>query len=382
MLALFNIRISTVKVMFDKVFKSINGFFDPKYVDTTPIPKQENSPDDLIQKVKKTILESGMFEHAKNYEKIPISKTIPSMSKLFSDLNKDDEYIQHFLENLKFLAENEVYRVKKKAYFDYLLFSSVNQPFNSLVKTNPRSLEFFAKYLNFVEEKISVSEIVSSFNFINEEREKMSEVALKKPISELMKLRNWIFFEKIKKSSKRRFVMYFNDWTLKNSQIIEYNVKAIFKLFWQLDLLIRGAEEGAIEELLKANNTIGKMIQYFDSDGKLTNLARLRIYRNGTFHPKVDFIYNQRENERKLVFEDNYGKIEVDIEGFVSDFKKITIFIATINYLVANTLYKADNDGQNVFQVNYEYAKTNGMRKFWTWQTKEKNTNRYLKYLQ
>ena len=366
--------------MFDKIFSSINDFFDPKRFDTTPIPKRENNPDELIQKVKKTILESGMFEHAKNYEKIPISKTFPSMFKLFGDLIKDDEYLQHLLKNLRFLAENEGYWIKKKPYFDYLLFSSINQPFNSLLKTNPRSLEFFAKYLNFVEAKISVSEIVSSFNFINEEKEKMNEVALKKPISELMKLRNWIFFEKIKKSSKRRFVMYFNDWTLKNSQIIEYNVKAIFKLFWQLDLLIRGAEEGAIEELLKANNTIGKMIQYFDSDGKLKNLTRLRIYRNGTFHPKVDFIYNQKESDRKLVFEDDYGKIEVDIEGFIADFKKLLVFIATINYLVANALFKAGHDGQNAFQVNYEYAKNNGMKKFWIWQMKEKETNRYLKY--
>ena len=367
--------------MFEKVFKSINEFFDPERFDTTPIPKQENNPpDELIQKVKKTILESGMFEHAKNYEKIPIGKTVPSMFKLFGDLIENEEYIHHLLKNLRFLAEKEDYWIKKKPYFDYLLFSSINQPFNSLVKTNPRSLEFFTKYLNFVEEKISVSEIVSSFNFINEEKEKMNEVALKKPISELMKLSNWIFFEKIKESSKRRFVMYFNDWTLKNSQIIEYNVKAIFKLFWRLDLLIRGTEEGAIEELLKANNTIGKIIQYFDSDGKLKNLARLRIYRNGTFHPNVDFVYNKRENERKLVFEDDYGKIEVDVEGFIADFKKLMVFIATINYLVANALFKAEHDGQNVFQVNHEYAKTNGMRKFWIWQLKEKEINRYLKY--
>lgn len=58
MLSLFNIRISTVKIMFEKVFKSINDFFDPKRIDTTPIPKQENISDELKHKVKKTILES------------------------------------------------------------------------------------------------------------------------------------------------------------------------------------------------------------------------------------------------------------------------------------------------------------------------------------
>lgn len=379
MLALFNIRISEVKIMFDKVFKSINDFFDPKLFDTSPIPIQENN-DELIQKVKKTISESGMFEHAKNYEKIPISKTVPSMIKLFGDLIENEEYLQHYLKNLKFLAENEGHWIRKKPYFDYSLFSSVNQSFNSLVKTNPQSLEFFKKYLNFVEEKISVSEIVSSFNFINEEKDKFGEIALKKPISELMKLQNWIFFEKIKKSSKGRFKMYFNDWTLKNSQIIEDTVKAIFKLFMQLDLLIKGVKEKDIKELLKASSTLGKTIQYFDPYFKLKNVARLRIYRNAGFHSGVEFVYNQRENERKLLFEDDYGKIEVDIEGFVADFKKLMVFIATINYLVANTLFKAEHDGQNAFQVNHEYAKTNGMRKFWAWQIKEKETNRYLKY--
>lgn len=380
MLALFNIKIFTVIIMFEKVFKSINDFFDPKYVDTTPIPKQENHPDELKQKVKKTILESGMFEHAKNYEKTPIVKTIPSIVKLFGDLTKDEEYLQHLLRNLKFLAENEDFWIKKKLYFDYLLFSSVNQPFNSLAKSNVKSLTFFADYLNFIEEKISVTEIVSSFNFINEEKNKMDEVWLKKPISEFMKLQKWIFFEKLKKSSKGRFKMYFNDWALKNSQIIEYTVKAIFKLFLQLDLLIKGVRVEDIKELLKINYTFGKMIQSFDPDSKLKNVARLRIYRNAAFHPGVEFIYNQRENTRKLVFEDYYGKIEVDIEGFIADFRKLMVFILTINYLVANTLFKAEHDGQNTFQVNYEYARINGMIKFWTWHKKERETNRHLKY--
>jgi hypothetical protein len=321
-----------------------------------------------------------MFEHAKNYKKIPITKTIPSLLKLFSDLIKDDEYLQHGFKNLKFLAENEDYWIKKKPYYDYLLFSSINQSFNSLAKNNALSLTFFTEYLNFIEEKINVNEIISSFNFINEEKNKIGEIALKKPISELMKLHNWIFFEKVKKSSKGRFKMYFNDWTLKNSQIIEYTVKAIFKLFMKLDLLIRGVKEEDIKELLKVNNTIGRIIQYFDKDSKLKNVARLRIYRNAAFHSKVEFIYTQRENKKKLLFEDDYGKIEVGIEGFIADFKKIMIFIATINYLVANTLFKAEHEGQNAFQVNHEYAKINGMKKFWIWQMKERETNRYIKY--
>jgi len=363
-----------------KVFQAINDFFDPKYIDTTPIPKREDVPDDLTQKVKKTIMESGMFEHAKNYEKIPITKTIPSMLKLFGDLIKDDEYLQHLLNNLKFLAENEDHMIKKKPYFDYLLFSSINQPFNSLVQNNADSLIFFTEYLDFVEEKIKVNEIINSLNFINEEKDKIKKIALEKPISELMEAHKWIFFEKVKKSSGGQFRMYFNDWTLKNSQIIEYTVKSIFKLFLQLDLTTKDTNEEDIKELLKFNDTIGKMIQFFDPNNKLKHLAKIRIYRNAVFHPGVEFIDDQKTNIKKLVFQDNYGKFEVDLEGFITDYKKLVIFIATCNYLVANILFKSEHKGQNVYQVNYEYAKTNGMKKFWAWQIKERTTDRNVKY--
>jgi len=43
-------------------------------------------------------------------------------------------------------------------------------------------------------------------------------------------------------------------------------------------------------------------------------------------------------------------------------------------------LFKSQHKGQNVYQVNYEYAKTNGMKKFWAWQIIERATNRNVKY--
>ena len=82
---------------------------------------------------------------------------------------------------------------------------------------------------------------------------------------------------------------------------------------------------------------------------------------------------------KKLVFEDDYGKIEVNIEGFITDFKKLLILISTCNYTVANALFKSEHEGQNIFQVNYEYAEKNGMVKFWDWQMKEGVTNRHVK---
>lgn len=112
----------------------------------------------------------------------------------------------------------------------------------------------------------------------------------------------------------------------------------------------------------------------------LKHLSRILIYRNAVFHPGIELNYNQRGDKKKLVFEDDYGKFEVDIEGFIADFHKLMIFITTCNYLVANLLFKGEHEGQNIFQVNYEYAKKHGIIKFMDWQMKERITNRLVKY--
>lgn len=367
--------------MFDKIFQTINEFFNPVYTETPQAVEKKNIPFELTEKVKKIIKESGIFDHAKNYKTTPIPKTIPSIFKLFVDLSRDEDYLVHTLKNLKNLAEDESLLAKTKPYFSYLLFSNLNQLFNSLTTSHPFSKKFFTEYLDFIEEKLTVDEITSSLTFINEEKKKYAEIALNKPISELLKLQNWIFFDKLKESSKGQYKIYFNDWTLKNSQIIEYTIKAIFKLFLQLNLVEKGIEEKDIMELIQSNNTIGRIIQYFDPEGLLTHVQRLRIYRNAVFHPGVNFIYSHDVNMKKLIFEDDYGKFDVTIDEFIQDFRKLIIFITTINCLVANELFKVENNGKSIFQVNYEYAKDNGMIKFWGWIMIRISKNRYYKYL-
>ena len=121
-------------------------------------------------------------------------------------------------------------------------------------------------------------------------------------MSELLELRDWMFFEKLKKSNEGQFRMYFNDWTLKQSQVIEYTIKAIFKLFLRVDLAAKGINENDISEAFKVKNTLGKLIQYFDPNNQKQNLARLRNYRNAVFHSGAEFNYNRKKNLKKRFF--------------------------------------------------------------------------------
>lgn len=376
--------------MINDILKTVNDFFDPKYFDDTPKPKRDDfvkkTPEEeksfnlMKQKMKKIIDDSGIFEQAKNYEKIPLINTIPSLLKLTLDLMKDPDYQQVCLENLKILAENENYWIKKKQYLDSLLYFNINPRLNQIVAEQTDCIAFFEDYFNFIEKNIQITEIFNSLNFIMEERKKYQEMVFNKPISELMKLQNWMFFEKVKKSKEGDFRMYFNDWTLKNSQIIEYNIKTIFNLLLQIHLLLEGTEKEDIKLLIAESDSIGKILHFFNPKNKYKNLPKLRIYRNATFHPGVKFIYNEQEKMKKLIFEDKYGKFDIDIEGFIADFKKLIIFISTFNYMIANILYKHEHDGKNLFQVNYEHGKSHGMRDFWEIRVKELQKDRCYKY--
>ena len=360
------------------------------FFDDTPKPKPDDfikkSPDEEIYsnliklKFEKIIKESELFQHVKNYKKIPLVRTLPSMYKLSTDLMNDLDYQQICLENLKLLAENEDYWIKKKIYLDSRLYFNINPILNQIIEEQPESLNFFIEYFEFIEKSIEVNEILNSLNFIIEERKKYHELVFKRPISELLKLKNWLFFEKVRKSKERDFRMYFNDWTLKKSQIIEYNIKAIFKLFLQIYLMLNRLEMEDIKSLIAESDSIGKILFIFDPKNNYENLARLRVYRNATFHPGVKFIYDEEKNFKKLVFKDKFGKFEVDIDRFISDFIKLIIFISTINFMIASILYKHEQDGKTLFQVNYKYARTHGMREFWKNRLKEVLKDKFYKY--
>ena len=143
--------------MINDILKAVNDFFDPKYFDDTPKPKrgdfvkkspeEEKSSNLMKQKMKIIIDDSSIFEQAKNYEKISLIDTLPSILKLTLDLMKDPDYQQVCLENLKFLAENENYWIIKKRYLDSLLYFSINPKLNQIVAEQTDCIVFLKNTL-------------------------------------------------------------------------------------------------------------------------------------------------------------------------------------------------------------------------------------------
>jgi len=184
-------------------------------------------------------------------------------------------------------------------------------------------------------------------------------------MSDLMSYQKWIFFDKIKEFKNGEFEIYFNDWALKISQIIESHIKAIFTLFLMFKMLLHKTSIEDVKLIFPEYDSLGKLLYYLDPNNKFGNISQLRIYRNASFHNNVKVIHDGLNN-RKMIFTDKSGQITENLDQFITNFIKILVFIATISYLLSQIVYKLDNNGKNMYELNYEYAKEHGMVKFWS----------------
>jgi hypothetical protein len=86
---------------------------------------------------------------------------------------------------------------------------------------------------------------------------------------------------KLEKLDSNNYKIYFNDWILKFSFLIESKFKPIFiflNYFWRLD-----EKQEVSLGILDKNKMIGKIFKDFEIQQKYQNIDRFRVYRNKTF---------------------------------------------------------------------------------------------------
>jgi len=352
----------------------INKFFDSEYsiqiesIETKEYREYKESQNEkypeIQDKIKKIIKESGIFKAAKEYKTKPTAKFLSPLMKLGVGLINNKAYQDYCLDNLKFLAEHEDEVVRKNPHFDDLLYFNLEPILTDLFNKFPGSNKILEEYASRLEGTLPVDSIFSSLSFIIEEKKTIQKMFFESPMSDLMNYNKWIFFEKIKKSQNGDFEIYFNDWTLKNSQVIETHIKAIFTLLVMVKMLINETSIVDINSFIQKCDTLGKLLFFLAPNNKFGNLSRLRIYRNAPFHNSVKVVH-EGINSRKMIFRDKSGQITENLDQFITNFIKILLFIATINYMLIQIRVKHTNNGKTMYELNYEYAKKNGMVEFW-----------------
>ena len=373
----------------DSIFEilgTIDRFFDPTYIFQTvskdPIEygeyktKQQKKYPKLEERIEKIILESNVFESVKRFKTIPTSKFVSPILKYTAKLFNDKEYQDYCLDNLQFLAEHQDYWVKKKPFFDDLLYFKIEPILSQAVNISPDGIRVLEIYRTLIEDSEPIDSILKSIGFILEERKIIEKMFFESSMSELMNYHNWMFFNKLKESEDGEFEIYFNDWALKSSQIIESYIKSIFTLILMLKMFKNNTTVEDIKLILPEYDSIGRILSFLDPNYEFKNLSLLRIYRNASFHNGVRIRYTK--DKRIMVFKDKSGQTTESLDQFINNFVKILMFISTINYMVAQIGIKYENNGKSLFELNYEFAKEHGMIAFWNQASKDKKNPKKL----
>ena len=284
--------------------------------------------------------------------------------KLSAELSNDKDYQDYCLDNLKYLAEHEDYLVKKNNFFDNLLYFKLEPRLNEFFDQLPDCYKIMEIYTSYLKDSPPIESIFSSLSFIIEEKKTIQKMFFESPVSEVINYNKWVFFDKIKESKNGEFEIYFNDWALKTSQVIETYIKAIFTLLVMLKMLISDTSVEDIKVNIQKYDTLGKILFHLDPHKNFGNISRLKIYRNATFHNSVKIIH-EGPNNRKIIFRDKSGQIAENLDQFITNFIKILLFIASINYLLSQIVFKLLNNGKTMHEFNYEYANKHGMVAFW-----------------
>ncbi len=352
----------------------INKFFDSEYsiqiesIETKEYleyeVKQAEKYPEIHNKIKNILEKSDIFEAVKQYEVKTTPEYIMPIMKLSVELSNDKDYQDYCLDNLKFIAEHEDYLVKKNNFFDNLLYFDLESILNEFFDQLPGCYKVMEIYTSYLKGTPAIESIFRSLSFIIEEKKTIQKMFLESPLSELINYNKWVFFDKVKESQDGEFEIYFNDWALKSSQVIEKYIKAIFALLIMLKMLNNNTSVKVIKVNIQKYDTLGKILRYLDPHNIHKNIFRLKIYRNATFHNSVKIIH-EGSNVRKMIFKDKSGQITENLDQFITNFLKILLFIATINYLLSQIVFKLKNNGKTMHELNYEYAKKHGIVEFW-----------------
>lgn len=355
--------------MIEKILKIIDDFFDFSYLISFNKKKRKKvkinkfTPEEK-QKFEELIEQSKILEYIENYQKIPMASLLFPIMNLFSNLLKDPSFKKENIDNLRNNAKTEDLIPKKKKHIDNFLHSFLSPIFSNFSEDYIGIFTFLEEYANLVKEDLDINTIYNSLSYMIEERSRIRDLFYNKPMSELIKYRKWIYFEKIQKSTPGDFKIYFNDWTLKNSQLIESHIKKILRLVLKFQMLINGTNIKDIEKIIDEFKTIGKILYYLDPKRKYKNLDRIRIYRNATFHSEVNFICDNDSNKKLIIFKDeNEKKVKISIWKFLQDFQKLVIFILTMNYIIGHILFKHEHNGKSIYQINLEYTNQHGIER-------------------
>lgn len=235
------------------------------------------------------------------------------------------DYTHNFIETVKENLESIFYLTPM---FEKNIYEKINPLLRDLANSYPSQFRNAAAWLLSTQKKLSdFSLSAESIMLIHDELMEVKKNIETINFSDVSSLPDRIV-SKIKKLDANEYELYFGDWALKFSLLIESKFKNIFIFLNYLWKVEQGKEVALVK--LK-NKMIGEIFKVFNMHQNYTNIDRFRIYRNKSFHARVNLIYDEKLENCRIILG---KKHKLKVSEFALDFGKAFLFINTFYVLV------------------------------------------------
>jgi len=269
-----------------------------------------------------------------NPEELPIKEFAKGISDIFKGLEISEilKYVKKVKENTNENLESVFYLTDM---FEKNVYEKVNPILREISISYPDQFMNAAKWLLSTQENVSnYTNETESIMLIHDELMAFESIIDKAKFSDLITFPDKII-SKVEKLDSDQYKLYFRDWALKFSSLIESKFKNIFiflNYFWKLE----EKEKVSLDRL--KNKMIGDVFRDFKMKQNFKNIDRFRVYRNKAFHAGIQFKYDENWKNRYLIFD---KKLSVTITEFLLDFTKLFRFLNTFIVIIKIIMIKS-----------------------------------------
>ena len=207
--------------------------------------------------------------------------------------------------------------------FEKNVYEKINPILKTLPKSYPTQFRNVAKWLLSTQGNLTdYTNETESIMVIHDELMTLEKVIKNIKISDVCLAPDKII-SKINKLDSNEYRLFFKDWALKFSSLIESRFKSIIvfmNYFWRLEK----KQRAPLSKLKK--KMLGSLFKDMNIEQNYQNIDRIRVYRNQTFHSKIKFNYDENWEKCSIMLKED---LSVTATEFILDFAKVFRFLNT-----------------------------------------------------
>ena len=329
-----------------EILKFLDEFFQKGPQGLTNYDESFINP--YLKRINQSMNEKTSQYFIKEIKKIDPSKelSLEELSKKFSEtfgnLGSSEilDFFYNFIETTKENLESVFYLTPM---FEKNIYEKLNPLLKNLSNSYPDDFKTAAMWILSTQgDSSEYGQEAASIMIIHDELMNLEKDIENVKFSDISAFPEKIF-TKIQKLDSNKFKLYFKDWVLKFSLLVESKFKYIF-IFLNYLWKIEEKQEVSLDRI--KGKMLGPLFKDFNMQQNYPNIDRFRAYRNRMFHAGVEFTYDEKLENRSI----KLGKKgNLTITEFLLDYGKLFRFYTTFYVMINILAINIEIDGKSAF---------------------------------